>query len=72
VAGSGLNQLDDPGGIALDAKGDLFVADTSNNRVEEFAFSSATASYATTATEVAGTGGSGRRATSWNFPLRSP
>ncbi len=68
VAGSGLNQLDDPGGIALDAKGDLFVADTSNNRVEEFAFSSATASYATTATEVAGTGGSGTKSNQLELP----
>jgi hypothetical protein len=68
VAGSGLNQLDGPGGIALDAKGDLFVADTSNNRVEEFAFNSATASYAATATEVAGTGGSGTKSNQLELP----
>ena len=59
AAGTGLSQLNDPGGIALDAKGDLFVADTGNNRVEEFAYTSATGTYASTATTVAGTGGHG-------------
>jgi hypothetical protein len=68
VAGSGLNQLGDPGGIALDAKGDLFVADTSNNRVEEFAYNNASASYASTATEVAGTGGSGTKSNQLELP----
>ena len=68
TAGSGLNQLNDPGGVALDAKGDLFVADTSNNRVEEFAYNSATASYAATATEVAGTGGSGTKSNQLELP----
>ena len=57
--GSGLSQLSNPGGIGLDAKGDLFVADSSNNRVEEFAYNSAAGSYATTASTVAGTGSSG-------------
>jgi len=59
TAGSGLSQLSYPGGIALDAKGDLFVADSSNNRVEEFAYNSATGSYAAAASTVAGTGTSG-------------
>ncbi len=68
VTGSGLNQLDNPGGIAFDGKGDLFVADTSNNRVEEFAYNSATASYAATAIEVTGTGGSGTNSNQLDLP----
>ena len=68
TAGSGLSQLSDPGGIALDAKGDLFVADSSNNRVEEFAYNSATGSYATTASTVAGTGVSGSGTNQLNGP----
>ncbi len=68
TAGSGHNQLNDPGGVALDAKGDLFVADSANNRVEEFAYNSATASYAATATEVAGTGGSGTKSNQLELP----
>jgi sugar lactone lactonase YvrE len=59
TAGSGLTQLSDPQGIALDASGDLFAADYGNNRVEEFAYNSATGSYASTATTVAGTGAAG-------------
>ena len=59
TAGSGLTQLSDPQGIALDASGDLFAADYGNNRVEEFAYNSATGSYAATATMVAGTGTAG-------------
>jgi sugar lactone lactonase YvrE len=59
TAGSGLTQLSDPQGIALDASGDLFAADYGNNRVEEFGYNSATGSYASTATTVAGTGAAG-------------
>ena len=55
-AGAGLNQLSDPQGITVDAKGDLFVADNGNNRVEEFAYNSSTGTYASSATDVAGTG----------------
>ena len=68
TAGSGLTQLSNPRGIALDAKGDLFVADTGNNRVEEFAYNSTTGSYAATATTVAGAGGSGSGANQLNEP----
>jgi sugar lactone lactonase YvrE len=68
TAGSGLTQLSDPQGIALDASGDLFVADYGNNRVEEFAYNSATGSYASTATTVAGTGTAG----SGNNQLAAP
>ena len=59
TAGSGPTQLSDPQGIALDASGDLFVADTGNNRVQEFAYNGAAGSYASTATTVAGTGTAG-------------
>ena len=54
VSGSAANQLSAPHGLALDSNGDLFVVDTGNDRVMEYAYSSATASYATTGTEVAG------------------
>ena len=56
TAGTGLNQLDEPEGLAFDAKGDLFVADYANNRVEEFAYNSATGTFASSATDVAGNG----------------
>ena len=42
-----------PHGVALDANGDLFVVDTGNDRVMEYTYNSATASYATTGTEIA-------------------
>ena len=66
-----INALDGsntPDGVAVDSKGDLFVADTANNRVEEFAYNSATATYAATATEVAGTGGSGTKSNQLEDP----
>jgi subtilisin family serine protease/sugar lactone lactonase YvrE len=36
IAGSGQGQLDHPQGMALDAKGNVWVADSANNRLEEF------------------------------------
>ena len=57
--GSGAGQLNDPGAVALDAKNDLFVADSSNNRVLEFPLNAATGAYPATGTAVAGTGGKG-------------
>ncbi len=36
IPGSGSGQLDEPEGIAVDQKGNLWVTDTANNRVEEF------------------------------------
>src|SRR5262249_41808082 len=68
AAGTGLSQLNNPGGIALDAKDDLFLADANNNRVEEFAYNSATGTYASAATTVAGTGGSGSGASQLHTP----
>ena len=63
--GSGPTQLSFPGGVfsqagvALDTNGDLFVADTGNNRVQEYLFNPATGTYASAATTVAGVGGAG-------------
>jgi hypothetical protein len=36
IAGEGAGQLDGPGGVAIDGSGDLYVADTYNERVDEF------------------------------------
>lgn len=36
LAGSGQGQLDEPQGLTVDAKGDIWVADRENDRVEEF------------------------------------
>jgi tripartite motif-containing protein 71 len=36
AAGSGNGQFNDPEGIALDSKGNIYVADSGNNRVEKF------------------------------------
>ncbi len=58
-SGSGSTQLYDPQGIALDAKGDLLVADLVNDRVQEFPYNASTGTFASTATTVAGTGTSG-------------
>ncbi len=68
TAGSGSNQLDYPEGIALDANGDLFVADYGNSRVEEFAYNSATGTYASKGTDVAGTGTMGSASNQLAYP----
>jgi len=57
-AGTAANELSDPTGVAIDSEGDLFVADTNNNRIEEFPYGS-TGTYASNGTEVAGTGVAG-------------
>jgi sugar lactone lactonase YvrE len=68
AAGSGLNQLNGPGGLALDAGGNLIVADTYNNRVEKFAYDRTTGSYAATATTIAGNGTYGTAANELEWP----
>ena len=57
--GSGASALNGPTYLALDGKGDLFVADSGNNRVQEFVWNSTTSNYSATGVTVAGTGGSG-------------
>jgi tripartite motif-containing protein 71 len=57
--GSGASALNGPTYLALDGKGDLFVADSGNNRVQEFVWNSTTSNYSATGITVAGTGGSG-------------
>ena len=59
TSGSALDQLSVPEGIALDPQGDLFVADSANERVEEFTYSSSTGTYSSNAIDVAGTGVAG-------------
>src|SRR5664280_444218 len=66
--GSGPTQLNNPNGVALDAKGDLFVADTANSRVQEYVFNAATGAYASTGTVVAGIGGVGSALNQLNNP----
>ena len=61
-------QLRAPSGVALDVNGDLFVADTGNNRVQEYAYNPATGTYASAATTVAGVGGTGSGLTQLNAP----
>ena len=68
VDGSASNELSVPEGIALDSSGDLFVDDSFNERVEEFVYNSATGTYASNATEVAGAGGSGSGANQLQDP----
>ena len=58
--------MNTPNGVALDSNGDLFVADTGNNRVQEYLFNPATGTYASAATTVAGVGGAGSGATQLN------
>jgi sugar lactone lactonase YvrE len=57
--GSGATELNGPTYLAVDGKGDLFVADTGNNRVQEFTWNSTAGNYSGTGITVAGTGGPG-------------
>ncbi len=66
--GSGSNQLNGPSGVALDAKGDLFVDDGGNSRVQEYVLNAATDSYASSGTTVAGPGGRGSGLTQLSSP----
>ena len=36
IYGGGAGQFEEPGGIATDSSGDVYVADTGNNRIDEF------------------------------------
>ncbi len=56
--GAGATQLNAPTYLAVDTSGDLFVADTGNNRVQEYARSSS-GSYSPSGITVAGVGGPG-------------
>jgi sugar lactone lactonase YvrE len=62
VAGSGVSQLNDPYGVAVDSLGDVFVLDTNNNRVQEWT------PGATSGMTVAGGHGAGPAANQLNFP----
>ena len=66
--GSFPDELLQPKGIAIDANGDLFIADTGNNRVEEYTYASSTETYAASGTEVAGTGEVGAGASQLSSP----
>ena len=66
--GSGSTQLNSPSGVALDPKGDLFVADSGNDRVLEYVFNAATSTYASMGVTVAGVGGLGSGSTQLNSP----
>ena len=52
-AGSASSQLSNPGQIAVDASGDLFVADSGNHRVQEYAHVAGSRAYSQTARTVA-------------------
>ena len=67
VAGTGApgledTQLDDPIGVAVDAKGDLFVTAPGNNSVDEFTYNGTTGTYSSVGTVVAGNGTTGSAA----------
>jgi sugar lactone lactonase YvrE len=51
--GSGSKQFNGPGPMALDAQGDLFVADQGNSRVVEYPFNATTGSYASSGATLA-------------------
>ena len=57
--GAGLNQLNGPSGVAVDAHGDLLVGDSGNNRIMEYAYNVSTGTYASSGIVVAGSGKAG-------------
>ena len=65
TAGTALNQLNNPGQIVVDASGNLYVADSGNNRVLKFAAGSTSS---TNGTVVAGGNGAGSNANQLSNP----
>ncbi len=68
VAGPGPSQLSSPTGLAIMATGNLVVADSGNNRVQEFSYDRAAGRFAARATTIAGTGGDGSGASQLSYP----
>ena len=68
VAGTGVSPLSAPQGVAIDAEGNLYVADSTLNAVLEFPLSAATGTYSSTGTVVAGAGGAGSGASQLSGP----
>ena len=61
-SGDAANQLFFPGGVFVDAAGNLYVADNANNRIQKFAYDASDDSYAVDAVTVAGGNGDGSAA----------
>jgi sugar lactone lactonase YvrE len=68
VAGTGVSPLSAPQGVAIDAEGNLYVADSTLNAVLEFPLNAATGAYSSTGTVVAGAGGAGSGASQLSGP----
>ena len=60
--GSNANQLNSPGGVSVDEKGNIFIADTLNHRIQKWMKNS------TVGITVAGGNGKGSNANQLGFP----
>ncbi len=58
-SGADPNQLDNPGGVFVDASGNLFVSDNANHRIQKFVYDTPSDTYATDGVTVAGGNGVG-------------